>query len=57
MESFSDIHPVAVTEKAAPIFVGTWRLRSNANKVGLKAGCSLTRWEGRLVLIPHGEVL
>ncbi|MDN5767202.1 MAG: hypothetical protein L0H96_09345 [Humibacillus sp.] len=57
LESFSGLHPVAVTKSGDPIFSGTWRLRTNPNKVGLKAGCSLTRWEGRLLLVPHGAGL
>ena len=57
LESFSGIHPVALTEGGTPIFAGVWKLRTNANAVGLKAGCSLTRWEGRLILLPHGAGL
>lgn len=53
-ESFSDVHAVAVTKDGAPIYVGRWGMRTNPNAVGLKAGCSLTRWEGRLVLVPSG---
>lgn len=54
LESFSGIHPIALTKSGAPIYAGVWRLRTNANAVGLKAGCSLTRWEGRLILVPQG---
>lgn len=54
LESFSGIHPVALAKSGKPIFAGVWRLRTNANAVGLKAGCSLTRWEGRLILLPQG---
>lgn len=57
LESFSGLHPVAVTKTGDPIFSGTWRLSTNPNEVGLKAGCSLTRWEGRLLLVPHGAGL
>lgn len=53
-ESFSDVHAVAATKDGASIYVGTWGMRTNPNAVGLKAGCSLTRWGGRLVLVPHG---
>jgi hypothetical protein len=55
LESFSGLHPLAMTASGAPIYAGVWRLRTNANEVGLKAGCSLTRWEGRLILVPHGS--
>lgn len=57
LESFSGIRPLALTDMGAPIYAGVWRLRTNANAVGLGAGCSLTRWEGRLILVPHGSGL
>ncbi len=57
LESFADLRPVAATEGGSSIFAGVWRMRTNPNGVGLKAGCSLTRWEGRLLLVPTGAGL
>ena len=53
-EVFGALRPVALTEDGAPIFAGTWSLRSNPNATGLKSRCSLATYEGRIYLVPRG---
>lgn len=53
-ETFEALHAVALTGDAKPIFAGTWKDRLNPNAAGLKGTCSLTAYEGRLLLVPEG---
>lgn len=53
-ESFTGLHPVALTKDAKPIYAGSWKLRANPNAAGLKASCGLAVYEGRIYLVPHG---
>lgn len=53
-ETFEDLHAVALTPDGEPIFTGRWKDRLNPNAAGLKGGCSLTAYEGRLLLVPEG---
>lgn len=53
-EEFTDLHPTALTDEGAPIFVGGYRLRANPNATGLAAKCSLNVYEGRILLVPEG---
>lgn len=54
IETYSALHPVALTQDGKTIFAGEWTLRANPNATGLKAACSLAAYEGRLYLVPHG---
>ena len=53
-EQFTDLHAIALTADAEPVFTGGYRLRQNPNAAGLKASCSLAVWEGRILLVPQG---
>ena len=53
-ESFTGLHPVALTKDGKPIFAGSWRLRANPNATGLKSSCGLAVYEGRIYLVPRG---
>ncbi|GAA4114589.1 hypothetical protein GCM10022415_10600 [Knoellia locipacati] len=53
-EVFDALHAVALTGDGKPIFAGTWKDRLNPNATGLSGACSLTAYEGRLLLVPEG---